>query len=223
MHTVEADVEEIYITYKDGERVLTTTAENVLSQAYLRSGTTAWSALAALAPVDAAGAPIAGTVGTIGERAASAARRIRPAWADATLEFDPAIHSNGKRNHAGNGHRHGAPANAEGAGTSVAGDTEETWDHIYGGGMADRARSHRHCPGCNGHERVQAGLGLLLFRIVCAWFFGWGAVWAGDIGVDLKEYTAMTILGFFTAAIIRPVWKEIAIEYDNQGRVGGRR
>jgi hypothetical protein len=33
----------------------------------------------------------------------------------------------------------------------------------------------------------------------------------------------MTILGFFTAAIIRPVWKENAIEYDNQGRVGGRR
>lgn len=215
--------DEIYITYgKGGERVLTTTGQKVWSETYQRSGGKKWDALGALAG-DYRGP---GSLGADGERIARAARRIRPRWATETIEFDPAIYAPRHGDNAGQGPNGGARAHSQERGASPTRALDESWDNIDGGGLSKRTRirSHRHCPGCNGHSRNNRGFANLFGRFLIAFIIGYAGIsWLTNFGVHPLKYALGVLCALYAAHWFRPVWNELGIGQENGGRPGGRR
>lgn len=214
------EAQEIYITYgRDGERVLTTTGEQVWRTAYQRSGSKAWETLGN--PVVTAN----GSPGTNGDRIANAARRIRPRWHTDTIEFDPAVYVADSGDNAGDRSNGREGTSPQVSGIGPAGPANETWDSIDGGGLSERTRirSHRHCPGCSGHARVYRGNFNLIGRMLLAWIISYAGVsWFYDWDVNPIKYAIGSVFVLYAAQWFRPVWRELGSDHQNVGKVGGR-
>ena len=206
--------DEMYITYnEEGERVLTTTGEDDIwnqTHSYQRAGSSQYDTLSER--LELAGAVPAGGVKRsrgIGERARAAIVRLlrgTPPWRrGASVQPD----SDRDDTRSGPGRR--ARAHSEDHRARVDGATRDARDWSDWGGVQERPnpiRSHRHCPGCSGHDRVFRGTWGLLARAVGAWALGWFAIWSTGLGLEFPQYVILTGMGFFVATLLRPAWRE---------------
>lgn len=77
-------------------------------------------------------------------------------------------------------------------------------------GEQRRIRSHRHCPGCTGHDWTAHGQFIGLLRVAAAYGVGWSVVWLGQraglwifAGMDIVLYTAMVSGVTFAAMLLK--------------------
>lgn len=212
--------DELYITYDEqGNRVLTTTGEKDIFAAehsYQRTGSARYDELSDLGS---------------GERAGGRGGRSRPGWANPTAREHPAVHADRDRNRTGEGlasgtrdHHPSGRDGAHGAPRHARHSVERRRIPQRPDSRAEqRIRSHRHCPGCAGHSNNDRSAWVLLLRALGAWSLGWVAIWTTGLGgLSLAQYFVLTVLGFAAAALVRPVWRELANSQDRQA-LGGRR
>lgn len=208
-------VDELYIQYnEEGERVDQTTdipAEAWLERAaWAGNGSGSYQALNGIA--GSGSAPDSRQAGDVALRAAT---------------FDPDVHVNGEGDDAGVGPKARAgidPADDRGRATGAA---EDPWDHdgwraISQRSAESRARSHRHCPGCNGHRYPNSGFWVPALRAVAGWSFGGFGFAVADIGIDPARYCVLTATVLLMFVLCRPAWRDYVLGRDLRTKGGER-
>lgn len=214
--------DELYITYdEEGHRVLTTTGETAIwtqEHSYQRTGSARYEQLAGLSGGGGVGGGFGGEPGSGGG-----------GWADASPREYPPVHVDRDGDYPGQGPRGGTGPRHQAGGDGAHGAARHarrsaTRSRVpeRSPGELNRIRSHRHCPGCNGHDRAERGAGGLILRALAAWIIGWGGIWAAGLGLTLPQYVILTGLGFVAATTFRPVWREWVNAEDRYAK-GGRR
>ena len=209
--------DEIYITYnEDGERDVVTTGDGDIwnrEHSYQRTGSGRYGALR----------DIGGRVGGV----------VRDGWASAATAIQgwPQVRVDRDRDGTGRGPDGGARPGSEDHGARHARPRRDSWrqaersrvpERSHGGDLHGTARSHRHCPGCSGHEFARRSWWGVFSRGVLGWFIGWLGLVLGGVDISLGRYFILTALGFCAVFIARPVWREFVGSEDRHTR-GGRR
>lgn len=207
--------DEIYITYnEDGERDVVTTGDGDIwnkEHSYQRTGSGRY-----------------GVLRDLGDRVGAVGSRVRSGWADAATAIQgwPQVRPDRDRDGTGGGPDGGARPGSEDHGARHARPRRDPRRQAERSRVPDRsdgtARSHRHCPGCSGHEFARRSWWGVLSRGVIGWFIGWLALVLGGVDIPIGRYFVLTVLGFCAAFIARPFWREFVGSEDRHTR-GGRR
>ena len=208
--------DEIYITYKDGERDVVTTGDGDIwnkEHSYQRTGSGAYAALRGL-----------------GDRVGELGSRVRTGWTDATTRIQgwPQVRPDRNGDDPGRGPDNGARPGPQDHGARhgrTRGDARRHPESVRLPERPDaglRTRSHRHCPGCSGHEFARRSWWGVFWRGIFGWLLGYAALVLGGFSLPIGRYFILTSLAFCAAYVFRPLWREFVNAEDRHTR-GGRR
>jgi hypothetical protein len=188
--------DELYVTYDGGSRA---TVKEVFD-----------AEAATSAPYEA----------VVGLNKYNAVGRLRPGWYDIAAGEHPPVQRHPEWDDTGTRLDLGTFVDHGGGGESDAGAIEDS------GYFADSRRlpirSHRHCPGCIGHERASGGFILPILKLITAWVLGWFAIHISGVGLEFKQYVVLVSAAILIAGLTRPMWREYVAFKDFQTN-GGRR